>query len=88
MKRVRVLVSGRVQGVGFRYSCEDVARDHGVSGWVRNLPDGGVEAEFEGLDADVDAMVTWCRIGPPMAWIDQVKVTDMQPTGERGFRIR
>lgn len=88
MKRVRVVVSGRVQGVGFRYACEDVARDHAVAGWVRNLPDGRVEAEFEGLDAEVDALISWCRQGPSMSWIEQVATTDIQPTGESGFRIR
>ena len=87
MKRVRAVVSGRVQGVGFRYACEDVARDHGISGWVRNLPDGRVEAEFEGLDADVDALITWCRQGPPMAWVDSVEVSSLASTGESGFRV-
>jgi len=87
VKRVRAVVSGRVQGVGFRYACEDVARDHGISGWVRNLPDGRVEAEFEGLDADVDALITWCRQGPPMAWVDSVEVSSLASTGESGFRV-
>ena len=87
MKRVSAVVSGRVQGVGFRYACEDVARDHGISGWVRNLPDGRVEAEFEGLDADVDALITWCRQGPPMAWVDSVEVSSLASTGESGFRV-
>lgn len=87
MKRVRVVVSGRVQGVGFRYACEDAAHEHGIVGWVRNLPDGRVEAEFEGRDADVDAQVNWCRQGPPMAWVDSVEVSSLATTGESGFRV-
>jgi acylphosphatase len=88
VKRVSVVVSGRVQGIGFRYSCEDVAHNNGISGWVRNLPDGRVEAEFEGQDADVEAMVSWCRQGPPMAWIESVEVSTLATTGEAGFRVR
>ncbi len=88
MKRVRVLVSGRVQGVFFRATCAARARELGVAGWVRNLPDGRVEAAFEGEDAAVDAMVAWCREGPPYARVEHVEVTPEEPLGEAGFRIR
>lgn len=88
MKRVRVLVSGRVQGVAYRYACEEAAIGREVGGWVRNLPDGRVEAVFEGRDADVDAMVDWCRRGPALAAVDAIETASESPTGERGFRIR
>ena len=87
MKRVRVTVFGRVQGVFFRAECERIARSLGLSGYVRNLPDGRVEAAFEGLDADVEAAVDWCRHGPPLAVVDLVETTDEPPEGETGFRV-
>lgn len=88
MKRVRVLVSGRVQGVFYRATCAARARELGVAGWVRNLPDGRVEAAFEGEDAAVDAMVAWCREGPPYARVEGLEVIQEEPLGEAGFRVR
>lgn len=88
MKRVRVEVRGMVQGVFFRDSCRREARRRGVGGWVRNTSAGDVEAEFEGADADVDAMVTWCRHGPPAAAVDQVTTTERPPTGASRFEVR
>jgi acylphosphatase len=86
--RRRVVVHGRVQGVFFRDSCERMARSVGVSGWVRNRNDGAVEAAFEG-DADaVDRMVEWMRQGPRRADVQRVEVTDEDPMGESGFRVR
>ncbi len=85
--RRRVLVSGRVQGVWFRDRCRSEARARDVAGWVRNLPDGRVEAVFEGSPSAVDAMVGWCRVGPPRARVDRVDVLEEVPTGVRGFRI-
>ncbi len=72
-ERLHVLVSGRVQGVGFRWATEAKAFELGLNGWVRNLPDGRVEAEFEGTPAALDAMETWCWQGPRMALVDSVK---------------
>jgi acylphosphatase len=87
VKRVHVFVSGDVHGVGFRWYCREEAAERGVGGWVRNLPDGRVEAVFEG-DADtVDAMVEWCRRGPKGARVDDVSVTEEGPTGEDAFVI-
>lgn len=86
--RRRVRVSGRVQGVWFRDSCRREAERAGVAGWVRNRPDGDVEAVFEGAPAAVDALVAWCRVGPPRAEVTAVAVTDETPAGENGFRIR
>jgi acylphosphatase len=88
MVRRRVIVSGRVQGVFFRATCRDAARDAGVSGWVSNEPDGTVHAEFEGEPDAVESMVAWCHRGPPQAVVMDVEVTDEQPTGEQGFRTR
>ena len=87
MKRVRVTIAGRVQGVFFRASCAEAARRRGLSGWVRNLPDGRVEAVFEGPDADVDALVAWCRIGPPHAGVETVETAEEPLSGEDGFRV-
>lgn len=85
--RRRVVVSGRVQGVGFRQSCAEVARLHRVAGWVRNRHDGAVEAAFEGPPEAVDAMVAWCRSGPRFAFVEQVEVADEAPEGLASFRV-
>lgn len=87
MRRARVMISGRVQGVFFRASCAERAEALGLSGWVRNAPSGGVEAVFEGEEADVDAMLGWCRHGPSHARVDHVEVVDETPTGAKDFRI-
>ena len=86
--RRRVLITGRVQGVYFRQSTLQEAASLGVAGWVRNLPDGRVEAVFEGPPALVDAAVAWCRTGPPRAAVDSVDVIEEQPEGLAGFRLR
>ena len=78
---------GRVQGVFFRVSCAREARARGVSGSVRNLPDGSVEAVFEGHRARVDAVVGWCRRGPPGARVERLDVDDEAPVGVEGFSI-
>jgi len=86
-KRVRVFVSGRVQGVFFRVECARMARDAGVGGSARNLPDGRVEAAFEGPDENVDRLVEWCRRGPSGARVERIDVHEEPPTGEGGFAI-
>jgi acylphosphatase len=86
-KRVRVLVSGDVQGVGFRWYCREAAMGRGVDGSVRNLPDGRVEAVFEGDPPAVDAMIDWCRNGSRWARVDSIEVEEEAPRGEGGFRI-
>ncbi|WP_210481448.1 acylphosphatase [Naasia sp. SYSU D00948] len=83
----RALVSGRVQGVGFRYSCIEEARRIGVAGWVRNLADGRVEAHLEGEAAAVDALVSWLHEGPPFARVDSVEVRDTEPIGATSFGL-
>ena len=83
----RVIVSGFVQGVGFRYSLAGRAEARDIAGWVRNRPDGSVEALLEGVGAEVEALVDWCRVGPRGARVDRVEVYDQQASGLRGFTI-
>ncbi|MCS6881035.1 MAG: acylphosphatase [Oscillochloridaceae bacterium] len=82
--RARVVISGRVQGVGFRAYTRTRARSLGVKGWVRNLPDGRVEAVFEGTRAAVQQMVSWCYSGPGSAVVEKVNVTWEPATGKEG----
>jgi acylphosphatase len=82
--RVHVLVSGRVQGVAFRAYTADEARRLGVRGWVRNLADGRVEVEAEGERADVEALVAFCRRGPPAASVERADVTWAAFRGDLG----
>jgi acylphosphatase len=80
--RVRVVVSGRVQGVFFRATTRDRAASLGLTGWVRNRRDGRVEAVFEGPIEKVSRMVAWCRRGPASARVDGAEVSWEEPTGE------
>lgn len=84
----RVVVHGRVQGVWFRESTRRIAERHGVAGWVRNRPNGTVEAHLEGGREDVERVVAWCHEGPPSARVDRVDVRDEPPTGLVGFVVR
>ena len=88
MVRRRVVARGRVQGVWFRESARRRAEGFGVAGWVRNNPDGSVEAELEGSAEDVEVLVSWFGHGPPQARVDTVEVTPLAPLGERGFHVR
>ena len=85
--RVRVFVDGRVQGVGFRANAAREAARQGVAGWVRNLPDGRVEAVYEGLRNAVEEMLAWTRHGPFGARVTDVAIHDEEPKGERGFSV-
>ena len=87
MRCVRVRISGRVQGVFFRASCARLADELGLSGWVRNRPDGDLEAVFQGPGSAVEDMVAWCREGPPHARVDAVDVRAEEPVSRTGFRI-
>jgi acylphosphatase len=87
-RRVRVLVRGRVQGVFFRAEARARAESLDLAGSVRNLPDGAVEAVFEGDPERVESMVDWCRRGPEGASVEGVEVSSEEPTGERGFDLR
>lgn len=88
MKRVHVIVSGEVQGVGYRYTMQQVAQRAGVTGWVRNLHDGRVEAEAEGAEAQVDALLAWMAEGPPGARVTGAEVTERAVCHDRGFDVR
>ena len=85
---MHVVVSGDVQGVGYRYTMRMVAARAGVAGWVRNRRDGSVEAEVEGDPEKVDEVLAWMAGGPPGSRVDAAQVTDAAPTGERGFEVR
>ena len=87
-KAVDVTVTGRVQGVSFRFYAEQEARRLGVTGWVRNEPDGSVGGHFEGESAAVDALVAWCRSGPRMARVEHVAVREARDGGARSFEVR
>ena len=88
MIRRRVVVHGLVQGVFFRDSVRGLARAAGVQGWVRNTPDGTVEAVFEGEPEAVERLVAFCRQGPRGARVDSLVVSPEEPEGLRGFAIR
>jgi len=86
--RAHVYVSGRVQGVYYRATTRDTAREKGVDGWVRNLDDGRVEAVFEGPEDAVREMVAWCETGSKAADVDDVDATYEEPEGVDGFEVR
>jgi acylphosphatase len=88
MVRYRVLITGQVQGVNFRAACRRMALQHGVRGWVRNLPDGSVEASFEGSADDVRQLLDWTRHGPRLAIVADVAVQAEHPEGLDTFLIR
>jgi acylphosphatase len=83
----RALVSGQVQGVGFRYSCVAEARAIGAAGWVRNLPDGRVEAHVEGDQEQVTQLLAWLHEGPAFAEVSSVEVTEAEPIGAVRFSV-
>ncbi|HEX2240390.1 MAG TPA: acylphosphatase [Actinomycetota bacterium] len=87
MVRRRLLISGHVQGVFFRDSCRQMAREQSVSGSARNLPDGRIEIQLEGYKPAVDRVIAWCRLGPPMAEVEKVEVYEERPTGQEGFTV-
>lgn len=82
-------MTGRVQGVAYRASTVEQARAHGVTGWIRNLPDGSVELEAQGDEARVAALLAWCAHGPPAARVTGVAVDDRPVIeSEHGFAQR
>ena len=89
MVRARLLISGMVQGVGYRWSCRRAAQGIGVTGWVRNLPDGRVEAVAQGSREQVETLILWCRRGPEEAQVSDIAVS-YEETAEdfSGFGIR
>lgn len=87
-RSVDVTVTGRVQGVSFRFYTEEKALGLGVAGWVSNEPDGTVAGHFEGEPEAVDALVDWCRSGPRSARVDRVDVRPGDDEGRTGFDVR
>ncbi len=80
--RAHIFVTGKVQGVYFRQNTKQVATRHNVTGWVRNLPDGRVEAVLEGDQMAVNEVIEWCHVGPPKASVQDVNVKFEKYTGE------
>ena len=88
-KTIRVIISGRVQGVCFRMETERAAEKFGIYGWVRNRRDGTVEALIEGTSDKIDEMLNWCREGPPLAKVTDLKIFEEEYRGEyKDFTIR
>ena len=81
------MIYGFVQGVGFRFGVERTANSRGVAGWVRNRPDGAVEAVFEGDREDVEALVEFCRRGPRGAEVERIEVEEGSAEGLTDFRV-
>ena len=89
MKRVHVYISGRVQGVFFRAETQRSANGFNLTGWVRNMTDGRVEAVFEGENENMDKMLVWCHVGPPAAKVIEVQTEEEHYTGEfQDFSIK
>jgi acylphosphatase len=84
---VHIRIRGLVHGVSFRSSMAKLASDLGVRGWVRNLPDGTVEAFLEGDDRKVARVIDWAKFGPPRARVDKLEVEPATPRNHRDFRI-
>lgn len=84
---VRVRIRGLVHGVSFRSSMAQLATDLGVTGWVRNLPDGSVEAFLEGEERSLKTVLDWAKSGPPRARVDKLDVETTVPRNHRDFRI-
>lgn len=88
MKRVRIIVGGRVQGVGFRYFVADGAKTHGIKGYVQNLSDGRVEIDAEGENENIHHFLTLCKQGPTLSRVDTFLVSDIPCYGFDRFKIK
>lgn len=88
LRRVHLWISGRVQGVFYRATTSEEAESRGLTGWVRNAPDGRVEAEVQGSPDAVDELIDECRSGPPMAKVEEIEVDDVEVhPDEHGFSV-
>lgn len=88
MKRIHARISGKVQGVGFRASTRRKARKLGLTGWVRNLEDGDVEAVIEGTEESLEEMQEWLRKGPSLAHVEKLETEHEEPEGLEDFKIK
>lgn len=83
----KITVSGRVQGVGFRWSAMNEARGRGITGYVRNMSNGTVYIEAEGYPEQVEAFIVWCKAGPGFGYVESVAAEPGTPAGYDDFRI-
>lgn len=81
-KRIRIIVSGKVQGVWFRQSTVEKARALKLKGWVKNLSNGDVEVLAEGIESDLNRLIEWCKKGPPLAKVESVDVKEEPAIGD------
>jgi len=89
MKALHLMIRGRVQGVWFRASTQETARQLKIKGWVRNTPEGNVEAHIQGEESSVEKMLSWCSQGPPGAGVEGIDVSEASPNEEyKAFNIR
>jgi len=89
MVRAHLLISGIVQGVGYRWSCQRAAKRIGVTGWVKNLPDGRVETVAQGTKEEIEEFIAWCYRGPEEARVTDIAVSEEEPAGDfHDFEIR
>ena len=86
MKRISILVSGKVQGVAYRASTEKVAKEIGLTGFVKNLPDGKVYIEAQGTEEQLNLFCKWCKRGPMLAVVTDIAITLLDPKEESSFR--
>ncbi len=88
-RRIRLIIRGRVQGVWYRGSAQEIARELGLTGWVRNLGDGSVELVAEGESSALEALIAWCREGPPLANVYDILEEEITPSGAPAtFEVR
>lgn len=87
MQQTHIVIRGKVQGVGFRYSTVKAATALNLVGWVRNLSDGSVEATAEGLETELEAFLNWCKIGPPSAQVVAVQILSKKTISELSFSV-
>ncbi len=88
-RRIRLIIRGRVQGVWYRGSAQEVAGELGLTGWVRNLSDGSVELVAEGVSSALEALKVWCREGPPLARVHDIFEEQLTPCGKPAtFEVR
>ena len=88
-RRIRLIIRGRVQGVWYRGSAQEIARELGLTGWVRNLNDGSVELVAEGESSALEALIAWCREGPPLANVYDILEEEITPSGAPAtFEVR
>ena len=87
-KHLKITITGRVQGVGFRHAARDQARYMGIKGYVKNLPDGSVFIEAEGEDEAMALFVRWCRQGPPFARVEDVITEPGTWVGLKSFETK